>query len=398
MNLLQRFQSHTGGNFAVMGAVLMLPLAIGAGTSVDYSRAVNVRTKLQSAADATALALARDAGKLTDAELQAKGDVIFAATYGAQSGTDRFQRASFTATKTSKLVTVTVSGSIPNTLMKLAGMPTTEIAAGGQAAWGVRKIEVALVLDNTGSMAANNKMTELKKAAKNLVSTLEKVATEPGSVKISLVPFTTQVRLDPSLKTASWLDFATTGTNKATWNGCVKDRAQPYDVTDGGSALYPAVTCAVSTLAPVKALTSDFASLRSAIDGMSPNGNTNITIGLAWGLTTLSPADPMSGGTAFGTDGVDKFVIALTDGDNTQNAWTTSKYQIDQRTTAACNDIKTASRKVKLYTIRVLDGDASLLRNCATSASMFFDVSTASQLDAVFRKIADEISAIRLTN
>jgi Flp pilus assembly protein TadG len=397
MTMFQRFLRDTRGNFAIMGAVLMLPLAIGAGTSVDYSRATNVRTKLQGVADATALALARDAAKLTDAQLQSKGQDIFDSLFNAQSGASMFKRSSLTITRGTKLVSVNVAGTVPNTLMKLAGMDSTEVAAAGQSAWGVRKIEVALVLDNTGSMAANNKMTELKKAAKNLVTTLEKVAPEPGAVQISLVPFTTQVRLDTSLKSSSWLDFATTGTNKATWTGCVKDRTQPFDVTDGGAALYPAVNCAATTLSPVRPLSTDFNALRTAIDGMSANGNTNITIGLAWGLTTLSPADPMTGGAAFGTDGVDKFIIMLTDGDNTQNAWTTSKYLIDQRTTAACDDIKTASRKVKLYTIRVIDGDANLLRNCASSPAQFFDVSSASQLQSVFQKIADEISSIRLT-
>jgi Flp pilus assembly protein TadG len=398
MTILQRFLSNRSGQFAVMGAILMLPLAIGAGSSVDYSRVVTVRGKIQSAADATALAMARDAAKLSDADLQTKGTQVFDAIYGAQSGGTMFTRSSLSITKTSQLVSVSVAGTVPNTLMKLAGMPVSPVAATGQSAWGVRKIEVALVLDNTGSMAANNKMTELKKAAKNLVTTLEKVATTPGAVKISLVPFTTQVRLDTALKTSPWLDFASTGTKASTWTGCVKDRAQPADVTDGGTALYPAVNCAVSGQAPVAALSSDFNALRTAIDGMSPSGNTNITIGLAWGLATLSPADPMTGGTAFGSDGVDKFIIALTDGDNTQNAWTSSKTLIDQRTTAACNEIKTPARAVKLYTIRVLDGDANLLRSCASNATMFFDVSTASQLDSVFRKIADEISAIRLTN
>jgi Flp pilus assembly protein TadG len=397
MTLLNRFLRNTCGNFGVMGAVLFVPLAVAVGSSIDYTRATTVRSKLQVAADATALAMAREASKLTDAQLQDKGTQVFDSIFLAQTGSAMFNRTSLAVTRSGKVVNVAVAGSVPNTLMKLAGMKTTDVAAGGQSAWGVRKIEVALVLDNTGSMAASSKMTELKKAAKNLVTTLEGVASEPGAVKISLVPFTTQVRLDTALKTSSWLDFTTTGVNKASWTGCVKDRAQPYDVTDGGAALYPAVNCAVSPQAPVVPLSTNFNALRTAIDGMSPNGNTNITIGLSWGLATLSPGDPMSGGEAFGTDGVDKFIVMLTDGDNTQNAWTTSKYLIDQRTTAACSDIKTPSRKVTLYTIRVIDGDANLLRSCASSPSQFFDVSSATQLQGVFQKIADEISSIRLT-
>jgi Flp pilus assembly protein TadG len=397
MSLFSRFFDCKRGSFAIMASLLTVPLAVGAGASVDYSRLVNVRSRLQSAADATALAMAKEAGKLTDAELQTKGAAYFDALYASQAGGLPFNRTLLTITRSAKVVQVSVSGAVPTTLMKLAGINENEITAGSQSAWGTRKIEVALVLDNTGSMASSGKLTEMKKAAKNLVTTLEKVATEPGAVKISLVPFATQVRLDTGLKNAAWLDFASTGTNKATWTGCVKDRTQPADVTDGGPALYPAVNCAATTLAPVRALSTDFTGLRTAIDGMNANGNTNITIGLAWGLTTLSPADPMTGGADFGTDGVEKFVIMLTDGDNTQNAWSSSKYAIDLRTTAACTEIKSPARKVSLYTIRVIDGEANLLRNCATSPSMFFDVKSATELDAVFRKIADEIASIRLT-
>jgi Flp pilus assembly protein TadG len=398
MTTLTRFFSDKRGSFSVLVSLLIIPLIVFAGGAIDYSRLVSVRSKLQSASDATALALAKEAANLTQAELEAKGAIIFDALLGGQGDGMGFSRTGLSVVKGNKTVTISVAGAVPATLMKLVGVPSMDVKAGSASAWGTRKIEVALVLDNTGSMASASKLVELKKAAKNLITTLQGVAKEPGAVKIGIVPFTTQVRLDTSNKNASWLDFATYGVNKNTWNGCVTDRDQPSDVTDTGAALFPAVNCAAGTLATIRPLSEDYDALRTAIDGMVAGGNTNVTIGLSWGLAALSAADPLTGGAAYGTDGVEKFMIMLTDGDNTQNRWTTNQTQIDTRTTAACNEIKLPAKNIRLYTIRVINGNQTLLRNCATNTGMYYDVTSASQLTSVFQKIADEIAAIRLTS
>ena len=74
--------------------------------------------------------------------------------------------------------------------------------------------------------------------------------------------------------------------------------------------------------------------------------------------------------------------MLLTDGDNTQNRWTTSGSSIDARTALACTNVKAAN--IKIYTVRVIDGDANLLRNCATKTNMYYNVNQASQLNSVF--------------
>jgi hypothetical protein len=53
--------------------------------------------------------------------------------------------------------------------------------------------------------------------------------------------------------------------------------------------------------------------------------------------------------------------------------------------------------RIKLYTVLVISGNENLLRSCATNPSMYIKVNQASQLEAVFKKIADEIGTIRLT-
>ena len=88
-------------------------------------------------------------------------------------------------------------------------------------------------------------------------------------------------------------------------------------------------------------------------------------------------------------------MILLTDGLNTANRFTTNPSQIDSRTAAVCENIKKA--KIKLFTVRVIEGNLSLLQGCASASNVFYDVQVASQLTRVFASIAASLSGSRLS-
>ena len=97
---------------------------------------------------------------------------------------------------------------------------------------------------------------------------------------------------------------------------------------------------------------------------------------------------------------LDKIIILLTDG-TTRNPGRTRttprsrpRTAIDARTKLTCDNVKQAD--IKLYTIRVIDGNADLLRNCATNPTMYYDVQDASQLNVVFNTIASNLASLRL--
>jgi len=60
----------------------------------------------------------------------------------------------------------------------------------------------------------------------------------------------------------------------------------------------------------------------------------------------------------------------------------------------ACTNAKAAN--IQIYTVRVIDGNATLLRNCATNTSMYYEVSQASQLNAVFSSIVQTLANLRI--
>src|SRR4051812_19916466 len=55
LSLLNRFRGDTSGNIAVIFAIASLPIMSAVGCAVDYSRANQLRTKLQTAVDAASV-------------------------------------------------------------------------------------------------------------------------------------------------------------------------------------------------------------------------------------------------------------------------------------------------------------------------------------------------------
>jgi len=88
-------------------------------------------------------------------------------------------------------------------------------------------------------------------------------------------------------------------------------------------------------------------------------------------------------------------IILLTDGQNTQNRWTSNTTSIDSRTQKVCDNARAAN--IKVYTVRVIDGNATLLQSCATKPDMYYNVQEAAQLQSVFGAIAQNLANLRIS-
>ena len=281
-------------------------------------------------------------------------------------------------------------------IAQVIGKKTIDLRVDTQVRWGFKALELALALDNTGSMAQKNKIVELKAAVKLLFATLKTNSKTPDDTKIAVIPFNTVVNIGTEYADSSWMSYDTTIT-KANWGGCVADRDQPNDVKDttpngGAPTMFPAALC--GTLAKALPLTSDWNALNAMVDTMTPVGNTNVTIGMMWAWQALTSTEPFTQGSVVKPD-VEKVMMLLTDGLNTANRFTTNPTQIDNRTAAVCDNIKKA--KIKLFTVRVIEGNLTLLQGCASAPNMFYDVQVASQLKDVFTSIAASLSGARLS-
>ena len=402
--MLTRFVRNDRGAVAILFAFALVPLLAVVGITLEYSRSTRTLADLQSAVDGAALAAGKSALDSDRKDLSQVARAIFDNAFRPESGV---KVTKFKVTQTPTSLGVSAHAVVPTIFAGVIGKPSLDIEARAEVPLGAMALEIALVLDNTGSMSRLGKMDALKEAAKNLIDAIQGASGSVNST-FALVPFNTQVNVGTGNSTAPWLRYAPPGgpepkleVTSATWTGCVVDRDQPNDARDTlpstgrPDTLYPAAKCQYPNLLPVIPLSRDFAAMKSAVDAMTPTGNTNTGIGLAWGLAVLTPGAPLSGIARAPNSRLQKIIVFLTDGVNTENRWSTDANQIDQRTDRLCNEVK--SSKIKLYTIRVIEGNETLLRNCASQPSMYFSVNQASDLKGVFDKIAADLTTLRLS-
>lgn len=397
---LFQFGSDARANVAVTFAIAALPIFGMVGAAVDYTRASRIQAQIQSALDSASLAVAKDSRNLSDAAMQAAAAKAFAGNFSPPAD---LSLGAVSAARTGNTIRLQVAGSLQTTIAATMGVSTMPVNVVSQTAWNEPRIEIALVLDNTGSMGWSGKMAALKTAALDLINELEATRVSTDQVKIAVVPFDTQVNIGTAYRNESWMRFDGTGvatslvTTKAAWTGCLTDRDQPADTTDAAPTSdptrYRGVKCATGSLATVQPLATNFTAARAAINAMQPSGNTNITIGLQMGLAVMSSGLPF---TQTGSEpDVLRYMILLTDGDNTQNRWTNSTTSINSRTTLGCNAVKAAG--ITLFTVRVIEGNETLLRNCATSPSMYFNVTSSGGIGDAFKAITSMIKRMRLS-
>ncbi len=405
------------GNVAIIFSLAIVPIVGGIGAALDYSMANSNRTSMQKALDSTALALAK-LMPLSQAQLDEKGWQIFSANLGTLK-VNMPQSGLVITTPTIGKINLVATGQYTPQISGFMGVNAFPVSVNTEVQWGMKKLELALALDNTGSMDDNNKMTELKKAAKNLLSILQVSVLNPGDVKIAIIPFHGQVRVDTSVYNynGSWLKWTDWDNDNQTcsgwgwnqscspknhnqWDGCIEDRDQSNDTNDtapsSNATKFPAKQCSWS-LTTMLPLTYDWTALNNKIDAMQPSGATNVTIGLVWAWHALTQSEPLTQAAASSTD-LSKVIILMTDGMNTINRWggngSSPCASCTARMSLACTNAKAAG--IQIYTIRVIDGDADALRACASDPSMYYDVQTASQLTSVFNSIGATLAKLHL--
>ena len=275
-----------------------------------------------------------------------------------------------------------------------------------------------------------------------MLDQLKAAATNNGDVYVSIVPFNKDVNVGTSSYTgASWVDWedwdddngqdtsSTTCTstktgkngktkkkcstttswvpdNHNTWNGCITDRDKEYDVqgtapTSAAATKFPAEqydSCPVA----MTGLTYDWNKLSSLVNTMKADGTTNQTIGLVWAWMSLTGGGPFTVPAMDANYKYSQVIVLMSDGLNTENRWdgngSTQSSAVDARMSLACTNAKNAG--LTIYTIHVnTDGDptSTVLKNCASSPSNFFTVTSSGQINTVFNQIGTQLSQLRIS-
>jgi len=256
---LRLFLQDRRASVVPMFALAIIPVIGLVGAAVDYSRANSIRSGVQGALDATALAMARLAPTLTETELKTQASAYFSALFSRPDAKNVDVNAVYTTTNGSTL-TITATGKMDTTFTRVMGYTEINIGSSATIKWGNQRLRVALVLDTTGSMASAGKIDALKTATKNLLDQLKAAATTDGDVYVSIIPFSKDVNVGTSNHSASWLlwDDAT----DKSWDGangtCSKSGYSPRSVcqTQGTCSLSGNTTQSTCTAAGTCSLSS----------------------------------------------------------------------------------------------------------------------------------------------
>ena len=222
--MIGRFLRDRRGNFALMTALMMVPFMGAVALAIDYTEVTRQKQATLNALDAAGIATARYmVSGAKDAEIIAYAQDFFEANLGAIDPAD----AVLDVTLPTSAVgggTLKLSATLTykpyflpafKNLMGDAGPTDMTVSARSEIRL-KNSLEVALVLDNSGSMdeegsgSGEKRIDLLKAAAKQLVDTLAlqanliKQVEKP--VQFALVPFAASVNVGPEHAGASWMD------------------------------------------------------------------------------------------------------------------------------------------------------------------------------------------------
>ncbi len=164
-------------------------------------------------------------------------------------------------------VKILAGGTVVSSLLNAVGITSLDVRVASRVVKGDGNVEVALVLDNSGSMAGQP-IADLATAAQNLVGVVFTGAEQSDRVKVAVVPFSGAVNVGADNKDSAWIDQAgispINGANFATnvprlqmfdklnadWRGCVEARPAPHDTTDSAAVTSQPETLFVPMFAP----------------------------------------------------------------------------------------------------------------------------------------------------
>lgn len=439
----------------VLGGAVLAVLALAVGFGVNILQLMNAKTALGAAIDAAVTSTTRDLTLGNVTEEQANRSVK--AFLDANSGGGVLSPNDVVLDKVTlnrSAYTLEVSAHVDVALFfPLFGLEKTRrVSQTGAAVYSFRQIEVAMILDVTGSMKENDKIGSLRTAAAKAVDIIFKDQNpNRPRVRVAVVPYANSVNVGETLAASSVFVEPTMknrgqapGSNEPRIpgssnnpNGCATERKGTYQYTDDGPQasmvnrdflLSKFVEennsgrpiedhirdCPAAAMMP---LTSDATALKSRIASFAASGGTAGHIGVQWGWYMLSPkwASTLAQSQQpepYDTTKVSKYAILMTDGEFNLSYFDvdSSKAVYNGYGKAATRDAaKTLCTNMKAQGIEIFTIGFDLtepnaketLQNCASADTgglrHFYLASTGVELEKAFATIASNMQRLALT-
>ena len=437
-----------GGVATIMG-LAVVPLLLALGLAVDAGLAYNAKSKLQGALDSAVLAGAQ-AASVEGSDVIADARMFFDSNYPDDYAGGRVTSFQPDFDEETRALTIDAEVEIPTAFMRLAGLPTVSVALSSTAQQQLSGIELAMVLDVTGSMnsadpSGGTKLQALKDASETLLDVIYGEEETVNDVSVAVIPYNTQVNLG-SGRTDLLTGFDASAFGADGWAGCVEARDGTFDRGDTPPSeeaftalLWPAVVDDPSTRrnetrfnpsndpnafcpeGEVLPLTAERSVIGDHIEDLTADGFTMTNVGFTWGWRAISPRWQGEWGSAaapvaYEHPTIGKAIIFMTDGiaDWSRDYYTSygflrdrrlgtanegrAETEVNDRLLESCELAK--AEGIEVYTVMFALNNATIeedYRACATSDEHFFDAPDGDRLDAAFREIAGRLTSLRLT-
>jgi Flp pilus assembly protein TadG len=194
------FTRDRGGNFAILFGAAASVLALGVGFAVNISQLYNARSSLQGVVDAAVTSTARDLtlGVITEADANKTVQAFLDANSAAGIlQANQVVLDKLTVNRTANTVQADAHVDVGLYFPFFSTGDMRRVNASTTALYSDKQVEVAMMLDITGSMAKKGKVDkigDLKAAAKNAVRTmLQNQDPKNPRVRVALVPYASAV-------------------------------------------------------------------------------------------------------------------------------------------------------------------------------------------------------------
>ena len=422
------------GGVAITFALLTTTLLGFVALAVDVGRSVTVGARLERGLDAAALAGAKmlDQDNASDTAINDTVTAYFIAQ-GPILGIppDVLTSLNIVIDRANSSVTASASGTLNTTFAGAIGINTVQVGKSATVVYKMRNVELAMVLDTTGSMGdiplgdTVPKITSLKNVSNLAVDTLYSRAINDRGIRIAIAPFSSSVNAGAyasstiAATVANQSNHDNSSSNHQSGSGCAVERLGADNADDappvGSDMLRDLATvgdmsnpCPAASIIPLTGR-SQQNNIKATISSFSPGGSTAGHVGAAWGMYMLSPQwnSVFTGANApgpYNDPNVSKNFVLMTDGlfntsylsglpPGSAAATTESYTQFNQ----ICANLK--ANGVNVYTIGFgLDDPtaATELSNCASSTANFFPVANGTELQAAFNTIVAKLNQLRI--
>jgi len=439
------FARNREGNFAVLFGAAATVLALGVGFAVNISQLYNARSSLQGVVDAAVTSTARDLtlGVITEADANKTVQAFLDAnsTAGILQA-NQIVLDKLTVDRTANTVQADTHADVGLFFPLFSTDNMRRVTASTTALYSDKTVEVAMMLDVTGSMAGQ-KIKDLRSAASNAVdSFLSGQNAANPRVRVAIVPYANSVNVGSLAASTVFVETKASERKQAPGNddpkyvsastrpdNCATERKGAYQYSDAGpdvsmvnrdlylSAFAKQTNTAACPLATVQPLTANASTLNNVIKDLVASGGTAGHIGVQWAWYMLSEnwGSVMSASqrpAKMDPKKVAKYVILMTDGEfnlsyfdaNSVDQVYNDAGKVQTRTAATTLCAAMRDQGIEIFTIgfALTEKNAkSTLQSCASpdtgNAKHFYQAANGTELDQAFQDIVRNIDKLTVT-